>query len=66
MFKEKFGEAITKILYVGHFNCVSDGKEAKIRFHQVMRRILCYHNVVNILNLRIKEKKGLITYYTMV
>ncbi len=42
---------------------MNDGKEVKVASHQVMRCILCYDNVVNIPNARIKERKGLITYY---
>jgi hypothetical protein len=45
------------------FYCVNDGKEVEATSHQVMRCILCYDNVVNILNARIKERKGLITCY---
>jgi ribosomal protein L4 len=30
--------------------CVNDGKEVEVTSHQVMRCILCYHNVVNILS----------------
>jgi len=45
------------------FYCVNDGKEVEIASHQVTRCILCYDNVVNILNVRTKERKGLITYY---
>jgi hypothetical protein len=43
--------------------CVSEGKKVEATSHQVMKCILCYDNVVNILNARIKERKGLITYY---
>jgi len=42
---------------------VNDGKEVEITSHQLVRSILCYHNVVNILNPRTKERKGLKTYY---
>ncbi len=45
------------------FYCVNDGKEVEITSHQLMKSILCYHNVVNIPNLRTKERKGLKTYY---
>jgi predicted phage tail protein len=43
--------------------CVNDGKKVEITSHQVMRCILCYHNVVNIFNSRTQKRKGLITYY---
>jgi hypothetical protein len=39
---------------------VNDGKEVEIWFHQVMRCIMCYDNVVNILNSRTKKREGLI------
>ncbi len=42
---------------------MNDGKEIEDASHQVIRCILCYDNVVNIPNPRIKERKGLITYY---
>jgi len=42
---------------------VNDGKEVEIKSHQLMRSILCYHNVVNIFNPRTKERKGLKTYH---
>jgi len=42
---------------------VNDGKKVEAASHQVMICILCYDNVVNIHNVRIKEIKGLITYY---
>jgi hypothetical protein len=42
---------------------VNDGKEVEFSSHQVMRCILCYHNAINILNPRTKQRKGLITYY---
>jgi hypothetical protein len=42
---------------------VNDGKEIEFASHQVIGCILCYNNVVNIPNPRIKERKGLITYY---
>jgi hypothetical protein len=45
------------------FYCVSDGKEVEKVSHQIMRCILCYVNLVNVLNLRTKERKGFITYY---
>jgi len=45
------------------FYCVTDGKEVEKASHQIMRCILCYVNLVNVLNLRTKERKGLITYY---
>jgi hypothetical protein len=45
------------------FYCVNDGKEVKATSHQVMRCILCYDSVVNILNVRTKKRKWLITYY---
>jgi hypothetical protein len=42
---------------------VNGEKGVEVASHQVMRCILCYDNVVNTLNPRIKERKGLITYY---
>jgi hypothetical protein len=36
---------------------VNDGKEVEIASYQVMRCILCYDNVVNILNPGTKKKK---------
>jgi hypothetical protein len=42
---------------------VNDGKEVEVASHQVMRYILCYDSVVNIHNVRTKERKGLIIYY---
>jgi hypothetical protein len=42
---------------------VNDGKEVEVASHQVMRCILYYDNVVNIPYPRMKERKGLITYY---
>ncbi len=39
------------------------GKEVEAWFHQVMRCIMCYENVVNIHNPRTKERKGLIRSY---
>jgi len=42
---------------------VNNGKEVEVGSHQVMRCILHYDNVVNILNPRTKERKGFITYY---
>jgi hypothetical protein len=42
---------------------VKDEKKVEVASHQVMRCILCYDNAINILNPRIKERKGLITYY---
>ncbi len=42
------------------FYYVNDGKEVEIWFHQVMRCIMCYDNVVNILNSRTKKREGLI------
>ncbi len=41
---------------------MNDGKEVEITSHQLMKSILCYHNVVNILNPRTKER-GLKNYY---
>jgi hypothetical protein len=45
------------------FYCVNDGKKVETRSRQVMKCILCYDNVINILNPRTKKRKGLITYY---
>jgi len=45
------------------FYCVNDGEKVEVASHQVMRCILCYDIVINISNPRIKERKGLITYY---
>jgi hemerythrin-like domain-containing protein len=45
------------------FQCVNNGKEVEVGSHQVMRCILRYDNVVNILNPRTEKKKGFITYY---
>jgi len=45
------------------FYCVNDGKQVEVASHQVMRCSLCYDNVVNIPNARIKERKILVTYY---
>jgi hypothetical protein len=42
---------------------VNDGKEVEVASHEVMRCILCYDSAINIPNVRIKERKGLITYY---
>jgi hemerythrin-like domain-containing protein len=42
---------------------VNNGKEVEVGSHQVMRCILRYDNVVNILNPRTEKKKGFITYY---
>jgi hypothetical protein len=42
---------------------VNDGEKVEVASHQVMRCILCYDIVINISNPRIKERKGLITYY---
>ncbi len=62
---------IQKKMWGGHnknvlcwaFYCVSDGKEVEKVSHQIMRCILCYVKLVNVLNLRTKERKGFITYY---
>jgi hypothetical protein len=66
IFKEKFAEAITKLLYVRHlmaFYCVSDGKKVEGACYQIMRWILCYVDLVNGFNPRTKERKGFITNY---
>ncbi len=42
---------------------MNDEKDVEVASHQVMKCILCYDNVVNILNPRIKERNGLIIYY---
>ncbi len=42
---------------------MNNGKEVEVGSHQVMRCILCYDNVVNILNPRTKERKGFVTYH---
>jgi len=42
---------------------VNDGKKVEVTSHQVMRCILCYDNVINTLNARIKKRKWLITCY---
>jgi len=61
IFKEKFGEIITKLLYVGHFIVWMMGKRLK---EQVIKSwdAFCVE-LVNGFNPRIKERKGLITYY---
>ncbi len=41
IFKEKFGETITKLLLCWAFYCVNDGKKVEGTSHQVMRCILC-------------------------
>ncbi len=59
---------VQRIFWKGHnknslcwaFYCVDDGKEVEAASHQAMKCILCYDNVVNIPNARIKERKGLI------
>ncbi len=42
---------------------MNDGKKVEGACHQIMRCILCYVDLVNGLNPRTKERKGLITYY---
>jgi len=57
MIKENFGEGIiNKYIYIcWAFYCMNDGKKVEATSHQVMRyMILCYDNVVNIPNARIK------------
>ncbi len=62
---------VQRIFWKGHnknylcwaFYCVNDGKEVEVASHEVMRCILCYDSAINIPNVRIKERKGLITYY---
>ncbi len=44
---------------------MNDVKEVEVASHQVMRCILCY-NVVNNINARTNERKGLITYYGII
>ncbi len=44
------------------FYCVNDGKEVEGTSHQLMRCIMCCVDPVNVLNPRVKERKGLITY----
>jgi hypothetical protein len=39
------------------FYCVNDGKEVEVASHQIMRCILCYDNVVNILIARTNYEK---------
>jgi hypothetical protein len=56
-FEENFGEGIIVIFLCWAFSCVNDGKEVKCTSHQVMRCILCYNSVVNIIIVRIKERK---------
>jgi len=62
MLKEKFKE----FFLCWAFYCVNGGKEVEVTSHQIMRCILCYDNVANIPNPRIKERKGLITIKLMV
>jgi hypothetical protein len=45
------------------FYFVNDGKKIEVASHQVIRCILCYDNVINIPNPKIKERKGSIIYY---
>ncbi len=62
---------VQRIFWRGHninslcwaFYCVNDGKEVEFASHQVMKCILCYNSAINIPNVRIKKRKGLITYY---
>jgi hypothetical protein len=42
---------------------VDDGKEVEGTSHQVMKCILCYVDLVNGFNPRIKKRKGLIAHY---
>jgi hypothetical protein len=45
------------------FYCVTDAKKVEKASHQIMKCTLCYVNLVNVLNMRTKERKRLITYY---
>jgi uncharacterized protein (UPF0333 family) len=42
---------------------MNDGKKVEVGYRQVMKCIVCYDNVINILNPITKKHKGLITYY---
>jgi hypothetical protein len=53
-FKQKCEEA---------FYYVTDGKMVEKTSHQFTKNILCHVNPVNVLNLKTKKRKGLITYY---
>jgi len=61
--QRKFWRGDNRNLLCWAFYYVNDGKEVEVASHQVMRCILCYEYVVNIPNVRTKERKRLITYY---
>jgi hypothetical protein len=59
MHKDYFGNQVTKMHYVGHFN---DNKEMDFTTPQVMCCIICYNNLILNLNSRNQARRRLIIY----
>jgi hypothetical protein len=60
MFKEKHGDVIIKMQFVGFFFCVNNDKEVDAKIFEVMRCLFCYTSLVHAYNPKTIERKVLI------